>query len=141
VGAGIEGGGGRLGQHVGQVVEAVTDGIQQGGLQPDNLPQTLECVEEEGVIVDRPRAWGCKPACQGWRSAARGFGDGCGRDIRAQVRRDHDGINRHKPRGSCIEPVPLPGPSGGFASARLPWDVFKLFAQRLIVAEVCELGD
>jgi hypothetical protein len=61
-------------------------------------------------------------------------------DLRAQVRKEHDGINRHEPRGSCIEPVPLPGPSGVFASARLPWGVFKLFAQRLIVAEVCELG-
>ena len=46
VDAGIEGVGGRLGQHVGQVVEPVPDGVQHGGLQADGVAQALEGVEE-----------------------------------------------------------------------------------------------
>jgi hypothetical protein len=60
VDAGIERVGGRLGQHVGQVVEAVPDGIQHGGLQPDSgvsaagssaRTGVLECVEEGDVFM------------------------------------------------------------------------------------------
>ena len=53
VDANVERVGGPLSQHVGQVVEAVSDGVQHGGLQPD-LPRIVDGLNNRcGIAYSR----------------------------------------------------------------------------------------